>query len=346
MTSSTPSSRDLVFQALRFEQPPRCPYYVWIHADMVPPLAAHYGADQFIGPPGGTATYAGSDTAMTEIEAQIVKDDGTSYVDEYGVTMRRGAALHAERPPLAEPTLRGYAFPDLSSDDHFAHLDDWIATNADRYRVVQLGWAFFERAWALRGMENFFMDLHAEPAFVDALLDGLEAVCTAAIDRLLRDYGDRIDAIGFTDDYGGQSSLLISPEHWRRFIKPHLARMYRKIHDGGKRVYMHTCGHVRPIVADLIEVGGDILQPIQPEAMDVFELKRAVGRDLCLMGGISTQHTLQQGSPDDIRADVRACLTRLGAGGGYIMAPAKPILPGVPLANAIAVIDAVSQQDV
>jgi uroporphyrinogen decarboxylase len=93
------------------------------------------------------------------------------------------------------------------------------------------------------------------------------------------------------------------------------------------------------VIPDLIEVGVNILQPIQPEAMDVFEVKRRFGRDLCLMGGISTQQTLPYGTPDQVRAEVRQCLERLGEGGGYVMAPAKPILPGVPIENAIALIE-------
>jgi len=87
-----------------------------------------------------------------------------------------------------------------------------------------------------------------------------------------------------------------------------------------------------------------MLQPIQPEAMDIFEVKRRFGKDLCLMGGISTQHTLHQGTPDDVRREVRACLKDMAAGGGYVMAPAKAILPGVPVENAAALIDAFLKQ--
>jgi uroporphyrinogen decarboxylase len=164
------------------------------------------------------------------------------------------------------------------------------------------------------------------------------------IDRLVRDYGDRIDAIGLSEDYGTQRNLLISPAHWRRFIKPRLARMVERVHQGGKKFYLHSCGHVLPLVPELIEVGVDMLQPLQPEAMDIFELKRQFGRHLCLMGGISTQRTLPYGSADDVRREVGRCLEQMAAGGGYVMAPAKPILPGVPIANAVALIEAFVHQ--
>jgi len=203
---------------------------------------------------------------------------------------------------------------------------------------------FWERTWLMRGMENIMMDMTLHPAFVEQLMEGLEATCTSVIDHFLADYGDRIDAIGFSEDYGTQRSLLISPAHWRRFIKPGLGRMIERIRRGGKKVYLHSCGHIVPLIPELIELGVDILQPIQPEAMDIFELKRNFGRDLCLTGGISTQYTLHGGSVDDVRRDVDACLDKMAADGGYIMAPAKAIMADVPVENAIALIDAFRRQ--
>ena len=209
---------------------------------------------------------------------------------------------------------------------------------------MQLGILFWERTWAVRGMEEIMMDMHFHPGFVDGLMDGLEAVCTAVIDRLVAEYGDRIDAIGFSEDYGAQDQMLISPKHWRRFFRPHLKRMFDRIHSAGKTVYMHTCGHVTPIVGELAEIGVEILQPIQPESMDIFGLKREYGRDLCFAGGISTQQTLPYGTPEEVKSESLRCLEIMGAGGGYVAAPAKPILPGVPLENAVALVDTLAGQ--
>jgi len=174
-------------------------------------------------------------------------------------------------------------------------------------------------------------DLCEATAFVEELLDNLEAVCNGVIDGLLRRFGPDIDAIGLSEDYGGEHAMLLSPAMWRRFIKPRLARMTGRIRRGGKKVYIHSCGHVTPIIPDLIEIGVDMLQPLQPEAMDIFQLKRQFGRDLCLVGGISTQKTLPFASAAEVVQEVRACLDIMARGGGYILAPAKPILPGVPL---------------
>jgi uroporphyrinogen decarboxylase len=339
MNHASINRREAVFASLRFEQQEPCPYYIWIDNQMAQLVAGHYGDDSLLGSPGTTRTFSGSYTAMTEIGALPVEDHGDCYVDEYGAAFRRGAELAVERPSLSQPDLAGYRFPDLTTDAHFAHLDGWIDMHRERFRIVQLGMMFFERSWFMRGMQNTMMDFHTHPEFAHALLDGLESVCHGVIDRLLRDYGDRIDAIGMSEDYGSQKSLLISPKQWREFVKPRLARLVGRIRGAGKHAYIHSCGHVLPVIGDLVEIGVTMLQPIQPEAMDIFEVKRRFGKDLCLLGGISTQQTLHHGSVEDVKREVRACLERMAADGGYVMAPAKPILPGVPFENATALID-------
>lgn len=335
--------RDIVFETLNFTQPAACPYYCWIDDAMIPPLVAHYGEEQFVGVAGAYRTLAGSYTTMTEIKAHPVEERGELFVDEYGVTLR-SSFPHVERPALLSPSLDGYTFPDLTTNEHYDHLDAWIASHAKRYRIVQLGTLFFERGWWMRGMENFFMDLHTEPIFCEKLLDGLMEVCLGVVDRLNADYGDRIDAIGMSEDYGTERSLMINPDIWRRFIRPRIARIAERIHQGGKHVYIHSCGHITEVIPDLIDIGVDMLQPIQPEAMNIFELKKEFGRDICLVGGISTQNTLPFGTPQDVRDEVSKCLDIMADGGGYIMAPAKAIMSGVPVANAVALFDSFTNQ--
>lgn len=330
--------RDRVLQALAFEESDICPYYVWIDPVMAGPLADWYGV-------GDVKDSVITDhQVMREILALRKPLSEDTFVDDFGALWRQGAVLHVDRPALTEPSLDGYVFPDLTTDAHFAGLSEWLDEHAHRFKIVQLGLLFWERTWAIRGMEEIMMDMHYHPSFVDALMDGLEAMCCDVIDRLVRDYGDRVDAIGFSDDYGGQENLLISPRHWRRFFKPHLQRMYARIRDAGKVVYLHSCGNVEPIVGELVDLGVNMLQPIQPESMDIFALKRNYGRHLCFAGGISTQYTLPFGTPKQVRDETRRCLEEMGRGGGYVAAPAKPILPGVPLENAVALLETLRNQ--
>lgn len=335
MNDKSTLPRERVLTALRFQQPDICPYYIWIHEDMIGPLSQHYGVEDI------KATVIKDHQVMREILALKEYTAPDTFLDDFGSLWREGAVLHVERPALTRPTLQGYTFPDLTTDAHFAGLSEWLDTYWDRFKIVQLGMLFFERTWAMRGMEGIMIDMHENPAFVDELLDGLESLCCTVIDRLVADFGDRVDAIGFSDDMGAQRSMLISPKMWRRFLKPHQERMYRRIRDAGKVVYLHTCGHVEPIVGELVDMGVNMLQPIQPESMDIFALKRKYGRHLCFAGGISTQHTLPFGTPDQVRAETRRCIEVMGEGGGYVVAPAKPILPGVPIENAAALINVI-----
>lgn len=330
--------RDRVLAALRSEQTDICPYYIWVDPAMLAPLAEHYGVADV------KASIVHDHQVMREIAPLQQRLSSVTFRDDFGALWQEGAELHVNVPALPSPSLKGYTFPDLTTDAHFAGLGAWLDANADRFRIVQLGMLFWERTWAMRGMEDIMMDLYDQPAFVDNLLDGLEAVCCAVIDRLVRDYGDRIDAIGFSEDMGTQRGLMLSPASWRRFLKPHQQRMFDRIRAAGKVMYLHSCGDVQPIVGELIDMGVQMLQPIQPETMDIFALKRRYGRNLCFAGGVSTQQTLPYGTPGQVRAEVRRCIEVMGEGGGYVLAPAKPILPGVPLANAVALIDAIVQQ--
>jgi uroporphyrinogen decarboxylase len=330
--------RDRVLQALRFEQPDICPYYIWVDPEMMAPLGRHYGVADV------KAGIICDHQVMREVQPLRRRLSPTSFQDDFGAVWHEAAEIYVTQPALSEPTLQGYTFPDLTTDAHFAGLGDWLDASSDRFKIVQLGMLFWERTWAMRGMANIMLDFYEAPAFVDELMDGLEAICCAVIDRLVRDFGEKVDAIGFSEDLGTQRGLMMSPQTWRRFLKPHSKRMYERIRAAGKVVYMHSCGDVQPIVGELIDIGVNMLQPVQPEAMDIFALKREFGRHLCFAGGVSTQQTLPFGTPQQVRDEALRCIAVMGKGGGYVCAPAKPILPGVPVENAAALIDTLTHQ--
>jgi len=331
--TATSQLRQRVLRTLSFREPDLCPYYIWIDPEMEGPLARHYGDSDF------RKTIIQDHVVMAEIRALEHPLGGTLYRDDFGVIIRKGNIPHVEQPALSEPDLGGYRFPELSSEKHLGHIGPWAAENVERYRIVNLVEMFSERTWFIRGFEESMTDFYLNQRFMEELLDGLLAVCLDTLEALLQRFGDRIDAVGMTEDAGSEQSMILGPDLWRRMIKPRLAQIYRRIRKAGKKGYFHSCGHIRPIVPDLIDIGVDMIQPLQPEAMDIFELKREFGRDLCLVGGISTQKTLPFGTPQDVIREIDRCLGEMAAGGGYILAPAKPLLPGVPLANAVALID-------
>jgi uroporphyrinogen decarboxylase len=149
----------------------------------------------------------------------------------------------------------------------------------------------------------------------------------------------RFDGVMLSDDYGTQRGMLLSPGQWRKFVRSLLTEIYALAKKHGRTVFYHSCGNVFSIIGDLIDIGLDILHPIQPEAMDVFQLKREFGRHLMLCGGIRTQDLLPRGTPAQIRGEIRRLKEVMGKGGGYILEPGITLQADVPKKNLIALIE-------
>ena len=263
---------------------------------------------------------------------------GPQATDEFGVVwttseIDRGAPV---APPITKPDLGSYTFPDPTAAHRFEGLDAWCAGNAESFTILWVG-DLWERATFLCGMENLLLWLALEPKFVEALLDGLADHILRTMGMLLERFA--FDGVALSDDYGTQRSMLISPDAWRRLVKPHLARIFSRAKAASKTVFLHSCGNIRPVVPDLVDLGLDILHPIQPEAMDILELKREFGKDLTFCGGLGTQDLLVNASPRQIRAEVRRLKREMGRGGGYILETGIIIQADVPLDNIVAMIE-------
>ena len=241
---------------------------------------------------------------------------------------------------LPEPTLSGYEFPDPLDNRFFEDIPQKIAAFGDRFRVFEIGFSLYERAWTLRGMENLLIDFIDHPDFVRDLLN---AIADYNIRQTQKALSYDIDAVYFGDDWGQQHGLQMGPALWREFIYPVLKRMYGVVKDAGKLVCIHSCGDVDELFDDLIEIGLDCFNPFQPEVMDVAALMAHYRGRLAFFGGLSTQKTLPYGSAADVRAESRRLLT-LGAAGGYIFAPAHAVEGDVPLENMLAFIDTAKEQ--
>jgi uroporphyrinogen decarboxylase len=149
-----------------------------------------------------------------------------------------------------------------------------------------------------------------------------------------------VDGIFLSDDYGHQRSLLMSPDQWREFIKPRLREFFARIKGEGLFTFLHSCGNISEIVPDLIEVGLDVLHPVQPEAMDIASLKAKYANRLAFYGGISTQRTLPRGTPEEVAEEVRRTVQFMAKDGGYILAPGITLQHDILLENILAFIRA------
>jgi uroporphyrinogen decarboxylase len=274
-----------------------------------------------------------------------------AYVDGWGCLWERrpGAIYYEVMDSLIRTAtiddLDRFSWPDLAHPSRFAGLRVKAKSIQDAgYAVVALsGVSPFEQAYMCRGIEQWLVDLAADPEFVLALMGKITDLMLASAIRLLEEAGDYIDVLITGDDLGGQTSTLISPAMYRRLIKPfHVALMAAIKQRTKAKIFYHSDGNIYSLLGDLIEIGVDLLNPVQVSAGamgDTARLKRDFGDRLSFCGAIDTGRVLPFGTPEDVRAEVRRRVQDLAPGGGYILAAVHCIQPDVPLENVIAMLD-------
>lgn len=205
-----------------------------------------------------------------------------------------------------------------------------------------LGGELFETAWRLRGFDQFMIDLIDNPPLVDYLLDQLTAMHMAVSLALVR---SGIDILALDDDIAEYTRLLISPAHWRRFFKPRLKALIEVCRAANPElfVFWHSDGNIEQVIPDLIEIGVNVLNPVQPDAMDPARLKRLYGRQLAFWGTVGTAQRWAWASPAEIRAEVHERIVTVGEGGGLIVSPAYDLEPEFRWENVEAMVKAVDE---
>ncbi|MBM3882062.1 MAG: hypothetical protein FJ387_20470 [Verrucomicrobia bacterium] len=267
-------------------------------------------------------------------------------VDEWGVWQQPGGFHHFSRmrSPLRSVRdlrrIEAYPWPDLDDAYRFATVAQRTA-ELHRRGLAVVGYAgmVFERAWYLRGFEDLMTDLLTAPDLAHALLERTAWFQRHAAEQFAR---AGVDIVITGDDVAGQGGLLMRRETWREFLKPRLAATVAAVKAVRPecRVFYHSDGNVEPLIPELIEVGIEILNPVQPECMDPAAVKRQYGDRLSFWGTVSAQRTMPFGTPADVRAEVRTRIREVGGGGGLILAPAHVLSPEVPWENVTAFFEA------
>ena len=336
------NSKQRVYAALRREPVDRIPIFMWFH-----PGTRVLLADFFEVPPAYLDVVLGNDVRMTWVnnnycmEGIVHERDGQWHVDPWGIKwVKEGPYNQIASFPLAHSSaeeLRGYQFPHDHREELLARMEP-VAACADEYFIgCDISPNVFEMYWRLRGMEQAMIDMAGDPELADEMLarcaDFAADLGQAACERY------PLDCLWTGDDVASQRSLMMSPNTWRRMIKPHLKRAF----DVGKAhnlvVAYHCCGALRPIIADLVEMGLDVLNPIQCNCpgMNAAELKRDFGSVLTFMGGVDTQEVLPKGTVDEVHRATRELIDVMtGDGGGYILAASHTIPPETPMENIFA----------
>jgi len=280
----------------------------------------------------------------------------TNYIDDWGSGAKEIApgdwfpGIH----PLAEATtiqeLEAYTgWPDMDDPYRVSHVKKAASEikNNSNYSVMATPWLLFpfERAFAMQGLDKFLLNMAMVPEFAQALLQKHLELCKTLMGHFLEALGDNVDIIKIGDDLGTNKSLLISPTMYRNMLKPIHAELIAFIKERTKaKVFFHSDGDIFNLIEDFIEIGVDILNPIQTSAgkmSDLSMLKEKYGDRIVFCGGIDTQNILPFGTPADVKKEVRRVSKILGEGGGYILASVHTIMNDVPAENILAMVQAV-----
>jgi uroporphyrinogen decarboxylase len=355
--------RQRVEMALNHEIPDRCPMQISFTPEFALRLQAELGmgAHADHNPHGGGNTYAlerliDEDLILTSVgwanSYYLAPDE---YTDEWGVGWKSieyhtpyGVGRYTEfaHHPLAEDhAIASYIPPNPSRPELYTEAERVIHEYRDEYWIVGVVvTTIFETAWALRGYERMLMDFALEPELADQILEIPFRYHLAAARKLV-ELG--VDMVWLGDDIGAQKAMLISPAHWRRFLKPRLARIIAELKQINPQVKVayHSDGNIYPVIPELIEIGLDVLNPVQPASMDPERLKREFGRQLCFWGSIDEQHTLPFGAPQDVRREVLQRLTTLGRGGGLILGPTHHVQLDTPMQNFWAMVNTICKTE-
>ncbi|MFA5689838.1 MAG: uroporphyrinogen decarboxylase family protein [Kiritimatiellales bacterium] len=331
------TKREVIRMVLEGKKPPYVPWSYKFTHEPEQMLKKHFKTDDLETAVDNHIVRLGSDIGFFE-------DIGNDHFrDVFGVVWDRSVDKDigvVQGCVIPEPDMSGVKFPDPCDARFFAGIKENIAARADCFRVFELGFSLFERAWTLRGMENLMIDMIDHPEFVHELLTAIADYNIAQVQKALT-YD--IDAVYFGDDWGQQHGLIMGPALWHEYIYPQIKRMYSTARTAGKFVMIHSCGDVDELFDDLIAAGLNSFNPFQPEVMDIWSILPEYRGRLTFHGGLSIQKTLPFGTPDDVRRESRRLL-ELGAAGSYIFSPSHAVESDTSFENILTFIDEARSQ--
>ena len=351
--------RERILMAFNHERPDRCPMQVSFTPEFAARLRDDMGIEEgkLHNPHGGGNTYIlertlGEDMLLTSVGwANSYYQDAARYVDEWGIGFDSqeyetpfGKGRYTEivgHPLAADDAILTYQPPDPTRPELYEEAARVLREFQEEYWIVGVTVVtIFETAWALRGLQQMLIDFAANPDLADQILEIPYRYHLAAARKLVK---MGVDMIWTGDDIGAQNGMLISPKMWRRFLKPRMANFYaelKAINPNVKLAY-HSDGDISPVIPDLIEIGVDILNPIQPACMNPAEIEKQFGDKLCFWGSIDEQYTLPMGTPDYVRAEVLERLKTIGRNGGLILGPTHHVQLDTPLENFWAMVNTI-----
>ncbi|RKX98269.1 MAG: hypothetical protein DRZ90_03440 [Spirochaetes bacterium] len=355
--------RERVETALNHEIPDRCPMQISFTPEFADRLAGRMNlSDKDHNPHGGGNNYdleiaLDEDILLTSVgwaDCYYNDDDNvTEYTDEWGIGWNtaeyqtkfgKGRYTEITGNPLAEDdAIQSYKAPDPTRPELYKGTEDILKRHKNDYWICGVTvTTIFETAWALRGLDKLLMDFALNPELAEAILDIPFQYHLTAAEQLAK---MGVDMIWTGDDMGGQEAMLISPDMWRRFFKPRMARMFESLKaiNPNIKIAYHSDGVIEPIIPELVEIGLDILNPIQPASMNPADLGKKFGDKLCFWGTIDEQYTLPFGTPGDVKKEVETRLQTIGKQGGLIIGPTHHVQLDTPMENFDAMVKTIKE---
>jgi uroporphyrinogen decarboxylase len=355
------NSRQRTIEAIHHRQPDRPPVYVSLTPQMAKKICDATGFPYEAPIDAMESARISHSALLTHIGVDVIAVAATApplgltveladgrIRNEWGMIYKNvGIYAEFDEYPLAQAKSKedilAYPFPDHHLEARYEIARAMMEKYGQSHGIIgDVETMFFETSWYLTGMEKLLVDIITDAEYVPFLLDKIMEQNIIAGKKLI-EMG--VDILWCGDDFGGQQGMLIDPDMWRQIFKPRIKSMFeefRKVRSDIKFAW-HSCGSILPIIPDFIEVGLDILNPIQPLAkgMEPEFLKNTYGKDLVFFGGIDVQELLPYGTPQMIQDEVKRRIDILGKGGGFIVSPAHNIQPDTPVENVIAFFEAV-----
>ncbi len=349
-----------LLMAVNHQEPDRVPIDVWYTPEMKQKMT-YYLVNEGRLNKSGTENKGEPDPVFLDLDHDMLittigpcsgyyLEDSNYYTDEWGIGFRK--VEYQEGSYYTEPVdhplkdlkdPNEISIPDFTKEERYRIAKYLIQHYGNTHAIVaEVACTLFELSWYLRGMKRVMMDFRQNKDFMHAYLNELKEWVRIAGTRLV-EMG--VDVIFMGDDFGMQDRMLVSPETFREFFKPIYANLFanfKKINPKVK-IAFHTDGNVKPILPDFIEIGLDILNPVQPQAMNPAELKKKFGDKLTFWGAIDNQYTMPFGNVQEVIDEVKSRLKKVAPGGGLIIGPSHNVQPNTPIENMMAFYETVKK---